>query len=37
LLGFEHVIEMHKPAPQHRYGYYVLPFLGAIGSSGAPI
>jgi uncharacterized protein YcaQ len=27
LLGFEHVIEMYKPAPQRRYGYYVLPFL----------
>jgi len=27
LLGFEHVIEMYKPAPQLRYGYYVLPFL----------
>src|SRR5207247_8646597 len=27
LLGFEHVIELYKPAPQRRYGYYVLPFL----------
>jgi uncharacterized protein len=27
VLGFEHVIEMYKPAPQRRYGYYVLPFL----------
>jgi hypothetical protein len=26
-LGFEHVIELYKPAPQRRYGYYVLPFL----------
>jgi hypothetical protein len=26
-LGFEHVIEVYKPAPQRRYGYYVLPFL----------
>jgi uncharacterized protein YcaQ len=25
--GFEHVIERYKPAPQRRYGYYVLPFL----------
>jgi uncharacterized protein YcaQ len=23
VLGFEHVIEMDKPAPQRRYGYYV--------------
>jgi len=23
VLGFEHVIEMYKPAPQRRYGYYV--------------
>ena len=27
MLGFEHVIELYKPAPQRRYGYYVLPFL----------
>ncbi len=27
ILGFEHVIELYKPAPQRRYGYYVLPFL----------
>lgn len=27
VLGFEHVIEMYKRAPQRRYGYYVLPFL----------
>jgi uncharacterized protein YcaQ len=27
VLGFEHVIEMYKPAPQRRYGYYVVPFL----------
>jgi uncharacterized protein YcaQ len=27
ILGFEHVIEVYKPAPQRRYGYYVLPFL----------
>jgi uncharacterized protein YcaQ len=25
--GFEHVIELYKPAPQRRFGYYVLPFL----------
>jgi uncharacterized protein len=27
VLGFEHVIELYKPASQRRYGYYVLPFL----------
>ena len=27
VLGFEHVIEFYKPAPERRYGYYVLPFL----------
>jgi uncharacterized protein YcaQ len=27
ILGFEHVIELYKPEPQRRYGYYVLPFL----------
>ncbi|MGH3126311.1 MAG: winged helix-turn-helix domain-containing protein [Gaiellaceae bacterium] len=26
-LGFDHVIEVYKPAPQRTYGYYVLPFL----------
>jgi uncharacterized protein len=26
-LGFDHLIEVYKPAPQRRYGYYVLPFL----------
>ena len=25
--GYEHVIELYKPEPQRRYGYYVLPFL----------
>ncbi len=25
--GFDHLIEVYKPAPQRRYGYYVLPFL----------
>jgi hypothetical protein len=27
VLGFDHVIEVYKPEPQRRYGYYVLPFL----------
>jgi uncharacterized protein len=27
ILGFKHVIELYKPAPQRQYGYYVLPFL----------
>lgn len=27
VLGFEHLIEVYKPASQRRYGYYVLPFL----------
>jgi uncharacterized protein len=27
IFGFEHVIEVYKPAPQRRYGYYVLPLL----------
>jgi uncharacterized protein YcaQ len=27
VLGFEHLIEVYKPPPQRRYGYYVLPFL----------
>ena len=27
VLGFKHVIELYKPAPQRQYGYYVLPFL----------
>ncbi len=27
VLGFEHVIEVYKPQPQRRFGYYVLPFL----------
>ena len=27
ILEFEHLIEVYKPAPQRRYGYYVLPFL----------
>jgi uncharacterized protein YcaQ len=27
ILGFDHLIEVYKPAPQRRFGYYVLPFL----------
>ncbi|MGE5274665.1 MAG: winged helix-turn-helix domain-containing protein [Verrucomicrobiota bacterium] len=27
IFGFVHVIEVYKPAPQRKYGYYVLPFL----------
>jgi uncharacterized protein len=27
VLGFEHLIEVYKPTPQRRYGYYVLPLL----------
>ncbi len=27
VLGFDHLIEVYKPAPQRRYGYYVLPLL----------
>jgi uncharacterized protein YcaQ len=27
VLGFEHMIEVYKPAQQRQYGYYVLPFL----------
>ncbi|HXG76588.1 MAG TPA: crosslink repair DNA glycosylase YcaQ family protein, partial [Gaiellaceae bacterium] len=27
VFGFEHVIEVYKPAPQRRFGYYVLPLL----------
>ncbi len=26
-LGFDHLIEVYKPAPQRRFGYYVLPLL----------
>jgi uncharacterized protein YcaQ len=25
--GFDHLIEVYKPAPQRQFGYYVLPFL----------
>ncbi len=27
VLGFDHLIEVYKPAPQRLYGYYVLPLL----------
>ena len=27
VIGFDHLIEVYKPAPQRRYGYYVLPLL----------
>jgi uncharacterized protein YcaQ len=27
VLGFDHLIEVYKPAPQRTYGYYVLPLL----------
>jgi hypothetical protein len=27
VLGFDHLIEVYKPAPERVYGYYVLPFL----------
>jgi uncharacterized protein len=27
VLGFDHVIEVYKPARERRFGYYVLPFL----------
>jgi hypothetical protein len=27
MLGFQHLIEVYKPAPERRYGYYVLPLL----------
>ena len=36
ILGFDHLIEVYKPAPQRRYGYYVLPSSAATGSSAAP-
>ena len=26
-LGFDHLIEVYKPAPERQFGYYVLPFL----------
>ena len=27
VFGFDHLIEVYKPAPKRRYGYYVLPLL----------
>jgi hypothetical protein len=27
VLGFDHVVEVYKPARERKYGYYVLPFL----------
>ena len=27
MLGFDHLIEVYKPAHERRYGYYVLPLL----------
>jgi uncharacterized protein len=27
ILGFDHLIEVYKPRPQRRYGYYVLPLV----------
>jgi len=27
VLGFDHLIEVYKPEPERRYGYYVLPLL----------
>ena len=27
VLGFDHLIEVYKPAPERQFGYYVLPFL----------
>jgi uncharacterized protein len=27
ILGFAHLIEVYKPAPERRYGYYVLPLV----------
>ena len=45
ILGFEHLIEVYKPAPQRRYGYYVLvpprrshrrPCRSQVGTAGRP-
>ena len=27
VVGFDHLIEVYKPAPQRQYGYYVLPLV----------
>jgi len=27
VFGFDHLLEVYKPAPERQYGYYVLPFL----------
>ena len=27
VIGFDHLIEVYKPAPQRQYGYYVLPLV----------
>ena len=27
ILGFDHLIEVYKPQPERRYGYYVLPLV----------
>jgi hypothetical protein len=27
IFGFDHLIEVYKPAPERQYGYYVLPLL----------
>ncbi len=29
VIGFDHLIEVYKPQPQRRYGYYVLPLVSA--------
>ena len=38
VLGFDHLIEVYKPAPERQFGYYVLPFLwrDRIVGSGRP-
>lgn len=34
IFGFDHVIEVYKPAPQRQFGYYVLPLLWRDGIVG---